>query len=101
MFKGLREWWMYWRYRNVTRRWQLLKPRLHWRRPAPVNTSAFRPRGAAMYMPTRRGNGRGLLFVTGVSAILAVVNALLRPPFALDILLLAGLTYAYLQYGGV
>lgn len=101
VFKGLREWWMYWRYRNITRRWQLLKPRLRLRRQAPVNMGSFRPRGAAAYMPTRRGNGRGLLFVAAVAAVLAVVNALLNPPFALDILLLAGMTYAYLQFGGV
>ena len=28
MFKRLSEWWLYWRYRNITRRWQLLRPRL-------------------------------------------------------------------------
>lgn len=99
MFKGLREWWMYWRYRNVTRRWQLLKPRL--RRQAPVNSASFRPRGAAAYMPMRRGNGRGLLFVAIVSVVLAVVNVLLTPSLPLDLLLLAGMTYAYLQFSGM
>ena len=100
MIKRLRIWWMYWRYRNITRRWQLLKPRLRLRHQPHVR-AAPRMRGTAMYMPTRSSNARGLLFVAVTAAVLAVVNALLGPSFPhfwLDVLLFAGMAFAYMQY---
>ena len=100
MIKRLRIWWMYWRYRNITRRWQLLKPRLRLRHQPHVR-AAPRARGTAMYMPTRSSNARGLLFVTVAAAVLAVVNALVGPSvphFWLDVLLFAGMAFAYMQY---
>ena len=97
MIKRLRIWWMYWRYRNLTRRWQRLKPRLRlWHQPHV--RAAPRARGTSMYMPTRSRNARGLLFVTVAAAVLAVVNALLGPHFWLDVLLFAGMAFAYMQY---
>ena len=97
MIKRLRIWWMYWRYRNITRRWQLLKPRLRLRHQPHVR-AAPRARGTAMYMPTRSSNARGLIFVAVAAAVLAVVNALLGPHFWLDVLLFAGMAFAYMQY---
>ena len=97
MIKRLRIWWMYWRYRNITRRWQLLKPRLRLRHQPHVR-AAPRARGTAMYMPTRSRNARGLIFVAVAAAVLAVVNALLGPHFWLDVLLFAGMAFAYMQY---
>ncbi len=104
MFKRLREEWMYWRFRNITRRRQRLVMRFRARRQ-PSMSGAFRPRtrGAAMSMPTRSGSGsaRGLLFAVVVAAILAVINAA-RAQHGIDlidIILLGGLTYAYLRYG--
>jgi hypothetical protein len=52
-------------------------------------------------MPTRSSNARGLLFVTVAAAVLAVVNALVGPSvphFWLDVLLFAGMAFAYMQY---
>ena len=95
MIKRLRIWWMYWRYRNVTRRWQLLKPRL---RRQPHIRAAPRARGTAMYMPTRSSNARGLIFVAVAAAVIAVVNALLGQILWLDVLLFAGMACAYMQY---
>jgi hypothetical protein len=97
VIKRLRIWWMYWRYRNITRRWQLLKPRLRLRHQPHVR-AAPRARGTAMYMPTRSSNARGLIFVAVAAAVLAVVNALLGPHFWLDVLLFAGMAFAYMQY---
>lgn len=105
MIKRLQEWWMYWRYRNITRRWQLLKPKLRMRRQMPVGSAAFRARGSAMYMPRSRGGGRGLAFIAVVAAVLACVNYLLRlgPSIFnwIDLVILVALSYVYLQYGGV
>ena len=98
MIKRLRIWWMYWHYRNITRRWQRLKPRL---RHQPHVRTAPRARGTAMYMPTRSSNARGLLFVAVAAAVLAVVNALLGPHFWLDVLLFAGMAFAYMQYSHI
>ena len=101
MIKRLRIWWMYWRYRNITRRWQRLKPRL---RPQPHIRAAPRARGTAMYMPTRSSNARGLIFVAVAAAVLAVVNALVGPSFPhvlLDVLLFAGMAFAYMQYSRI
>jgi hypothetical protein len=92
---------MYWRYRNITRRWQRLKPRL-WHQPHV--RAAPRARGTAMYMPTRSSNARGLIFVAVVAAVLAVVNALVGPSvphFWLDVLLFAGMAFAYMQYSHI
>ena len=100
MIKRLRIWWMYWRYRNITRRWQLLKPRLRLRHQPHVR-AAPRARGTAMYMPARSSNARGLIFVAVAAAVLAVVNVLLGPSFPhfwLDVLLFAGMAFAYMQY---
>ena len=101
MIKRLRIWWMYWRFRNITRRWQLLKPRLRLRHQPHVR-AAPRARGTAMYMPTRStSHARGLIFVAVVAAVLAVVNALVGPSFPhfwLDVLLFAGMAFAYMQY---
>ena len=94
---------MYWRFRNITRRWQLLKPRLRLRRQPHIRT-APRARGTAMYMPTRSNHARGLIFVAVAAAVLAVVNALLGPSFPsfwLDVVLFAGMAYAYMQYSHV
>lgn len=102
MFKRLREWWIYWRYRNITRRWQLLRPRLlRLRRPPQMNGSPARARGTAMYVRTRGSNARGLAFVTVAAAVLAVVNYLLGPQLLLDVVLFAGMAYAYIQYARV
>ena len=104
MFKRLREWWIYWRYRNITRRWQLLRPRLmRLRRQPQMPGSPMRPRarGTAMYAPTRSSNARGLLFLTVSAAVLAVVNTLLGPSLVLDVILFAGMAYAYIQYARV
>ena len=103
MIKRLRIWWMYWRYRNITRRWQLLKPRLRLRHQPHVRATP-RARGTAMYMPTRSRNARGLLFVAVTAAVLAVVNALVGPSFPhfwLDVLLFAGMAFAYMQYSHI
>ena len=100
MFKSVREWWMYWRFRNITRRWQLLKPRLRLRRQPHMRT-APRARGTAMYMPTRSSHARGLIFVAVAAAVLAVVNALLGQIFWLDVLLFAGMAFAYMQYSRI
>ncbi|HKO24488.1 MAG TPA: hypothetical protein VJY65_07065 [Chloroflexota bacterium] len=103
MIKRLRIWWMYWRYRNITRRWQLLKPRLRLRHQPHVR-AAPRARGTAMYMPTRSSNARGLLFVAVAAAVLAVVNVLVGPSFPhfwLDVLLFAGMAFAYMQYSHI
>ena len=103
MIKRLRIWWMYWRFRNITRRWQLLKPRLRLRHQPHVR-AAPRARGTAMYMPTRSSNARGLIFVAVVAAVLAVVNALVGPSFPhfwLDVLLFAGMSFAYMQYSHI
>ena len=104
MIKRLRIWWMYWRYRNITRRWQLLKPRLRLRHQPHVR-AAPRARGTAMYMPTRStSHARGLIFVAVVAAVLAVVNALVGPSFPhfwLDVLLFAGMAFAYMQYSRI
>lgn len=102
MFKSVREWWMYWRYRNVTRRWQMLKPRLRLWRPRPNFSSQARARGTAMYMPTRSsGNVRGLMFVVVAAAVLAVVNAVLGASWWLDVILFAAMAVAYVQFTGV
>jgi hypothetical protein len=102
VIKRVREWWIYWRYRNITRRWQLLRPRLmRLRRGAQVPVGTARARGTAMYTPYRNRNARGLGFVAASAAVLAVINYLINPPIALDILLFAGMAYAYIQYGGV
>lgn len=102
VFKRLREEWLYWRYRNITRRWQLLRPRLMRLRHQPqINRSAARMRGTAMYMPTRSSNGRGLAFVAVAAAVLAVVNVLLPSTVAsfwLDLVIFAALAYGYMQY---
>ena len=50
---------------------------------------------------SRSSNARGLLFVAVAAAVLAVVNALLGPHFWLDVLLFAGMAFAYMQYGRV
>jgi hypothetical protein len=101
VIKRLRIWWMYWRYRNITRRWQRLKQRL---RHQPHVRAAPRARGTAMYMPTRSSNARGLIFVAVAAAVLAVVNALVGPSvphFWLDVLLFAGMAFAYMQYSHI
>lgn len=103
MFKRLREEWLYWRYRNITRRWQLLRPRLmrlRLRRQPQFNSGAARMRGTAMYMPTRSANTRGLVFVAVAAAVLAVVNTFtfVRGSFWLDVLIFAALAYGYVQY---
>jgi hypothetical protein len=107
VIKRLRIWWMYWRYRNITRRWQLLKPRLRLRHQPHVRATP-RVRGTAMYMPTRSSNARGLIFVAVAAAVLAVVNALVEqyvgpsfPHFWLDLLLFAGMAFAYMQYSHI
>ena len=100
MIKRLRIWWMYWRYRNITRRWQRIKPRLRLRHQPHVR-AAPRARGTAMYMPTRSRNARGLIFVAVAAAVLAVVNALLGSHFWLDVLLFAGMAFAYMQYSHI
>ncbi len=102
MFKRLREEWIYWRYRNITRRWQLLRPRLMRlrRRPA-VSVGSARARGTAMYSTTRPGNARGLVFAAVAAAILTVVNTLIGTYFWLDLALFAGMAYAYTQYAGI
>jgi hypothetical protein len=107
VIKRLRIWWMYWRYRNITRRWQLLKPRLRLRHQPHVRATP-RVRGTAMYMPTRSSNARGLIFVAVAAAVLAVVNALVEqyvgpsfPHFWLDVLLFAGMAFAYMQYSHI
>jgi hypothetical protein len=104
VIKRLRIWWMYWRFRNITRRWQLLKPRLRLRHQPHVR-AAPRARGTAMYMPTRStSHARGLIFVAVVAAVLAVVNALVGPSvphFWLDVLLFAGMAFAYMQYSRI
>ena len=97
MIKRLRIWWMYWRYRNITRRWQRLKPRLRLRHQPHVR-AAPRMRGTAMYMPTRSSNARGLIFVAVAAAVIAVVNALLGQILWLDVLLFVGMAFAYMQY---
>ena len=102
MIKRLREEWLYWRFRNITRRRQLLQARLRTRfRRQPSMARAFRARGTAMYAPTRSTGGRGLLFVAAVAAILALVNTFLVSNFLLNLVLLAGLTYAYIRTGKV
>ena len=102
MFKRLREEWLYWRYRNITRRWQLLRPRLlRLRRQPQINRSTARMRGTAMYMPTRSSNNRGLAFVAVVAAVLAVVNSFLlrtASPTWPDLIIFAVLAYGYIQY---
>lgn len=107
MIKRLRIWWMYWRYRNITRRWQRLKPRLRLRHQPHVRATP-RVRGTAMYMPTRSSNARGLIFVAVAAAVLAIVNALVEqyvgpsfPSFWLDVLLFAGMAFAYMQYSRI
>lgn len=74
---------------------------LRLRRQPQMHGSPARARGTAMYMPTRNRNGRGLAFVTVAAAVLAVVNHLLGPQFLLDVILFAGMAYAYIQYAGV
>jgi len=108
VIKRLREEWLYWRFRNITRRRQLLQARLRTRiRRQPSMARAFRARGTAMYTPTRGSGGRALLFVAAVAAILAVVNTYFQvalrtgPSLWLDLVLLAGLTYAYIRTGNV
>lgn len=102
MFKRLREEWLYWRYRNITRRWLLLKPRLRARRQPPVGT-ATRARGTAMFYQTRVGSPRGLVFVALAAAVLAVFNTLLgrQGVDLLDIVLFVAMAYAYTQYSGL
>jgi len=104
LIKRLREEWLYWRYRNITRRRQLLQARLRTRfRRQPSMSSAFRPRarGTAMYMPARSGNARGLLFVAAAAAVLAVFNTFVISNLWLNLLLLAGMAYAYIRTGNV
>jgi hypothetical protein len=106
LIKRLREEWLYWRFRNITRRRQLLQARLRTRlRRQPSAGRAFRARGTAVYMPTRSSYGRGLLFVAAAAAVLALVDyvlgAGLHPPFLVNTLLLAGLAYAYIRTGNV
>lgn len=106
MLQRLREWWLYWRYRNITRRRQLLQARLRVRlRRQPSMARAFRSRGTATYTPRRSGNSRGLIFVVVVAAVLAVVNAFLGLGATiwnwLDLVLLAAMIYAYMLMGKV
>ncbi|HZS86134.1 MAG TPA: hypothetical protein VFE42_01420 [Chloroflexota bacterium] len=101
VFKRLSEWWLYWRYRNITRRWQLLRPRLQrLRRQPQFQNIPARARGTAMYVPQRGGRARGLVFVAVASAILAVLNTAIPAGYRtiVDVLLLAGMAYAYTQY---
>jgi hypothetical protein len=53
-----------------------------------------------MYAPQRGGRARGLIFVAVASAILAVLNTAIPAGFRviIDVLLLAGMAYAYTQY---
>ena len=103
VFKRLREEWLYWRYRNITRRWLLLKPRLRARRHQPSVGTAPRARGTAMFYQTRVGTARGLVFVVLAAAVLAVVNTLLHQQgvYWLDIVLFVAMAYAYTQYSGL
>lgn len=104
MFKRLSECWLYWRYRNITRRWQLLRPRLmRLRRQPQMQGAPARARGTAMYVRTRGGNARGLIFAIVAAAALAVINQVIPRSyqFVLDVLLFAGMAYAYAQYSGI
>jgi hypothetical protein len=98
VIKRLREEWLYWRYRNITRRRQLMQARLRTRlrRPPSVNR-AFRARGTAMYTTRGSGNSWGLLFVAAVALVLAVVNTYLAPSFWLDLALIVVMGYAYIK----
>lgn len=101
MIKRLREEWLYWRYRNITRRRQLLQLRLRTRlrrQPSAGRAArAARARGMAMNMQTRSGNARGLLFVAVAAAVLAIVNTFVGLSFLFNLVLLAGLAYAYIR----
>jgi hypothetical protein len=102
VIKRLREEWLYWRYRNITRRRQLLQARLRTRlRRQPSVSRAFRARGTAMYTTQGARNGRGLLFVAVVSLVLTVVNIFLVTSLWLDLALIAGMGYAYIKLGRV
>ena len=104
MIKRLREEWLYWRYRNITRRRQLMQARLRTRlRRQPSVNRAFRARGTAVYTTRGSGNSRGLLFVAVVSLVLAVVNTYFvvdlraSPSFWLDLALIVVMGYAYIK----
>jgi len=108
VIKRLREEWLYWRYRNITRRRQLLQARLRTRlRRQPSVSRTFRARGTATYTTRGSSNSRGLLFVAVVSLVLALVNTyfavVLRagPSLWLDIALIVGMGYAYIKLGRV
>ncbi len=109
VFKKLREEWMYWRFRNITRNRQRLRIWLRQRRPsrAKVNTMPHpRARGAALYSPYRTTGNRGLLFVAIVAAVLTVANVALprlgvTNTLLSDLLLLFAITYAYLRLARV
>lgn len=104
MIKRLREEWLYWRYRNITRRRQLMQARLRTRlRRQPSVSRAFRARGTAVYTTTGSSNSRGLLFVAVVSLVLALVNTYgavalhATPSFWHDIALIVVMGYAYIK----
>ncbi len=109
MFKRLREEWMYWRFRNITRNRQRLRIWLRQRRPSRAKMSTMsrpRARGAAMYSPYRNTGNRGLLFVAIVAAVLTVANVALprlgvTNTLLYDLLLLFAVTYAYLRLARV
>jgi len=107
VFNKLRQEWMYWRFRNITRRRQLLRARFRQRQRKPIVPAAFRSRGVSnayvsSYRPTHRTRGLWLLAIT--AAILTAVNIVLAlsgfgssPRFLLDVAIVAGLAYAYLR----
>lgn len=107
MFNKLRQEWMYWRFRNITRRRQLLRARFRQRQRKPIVPAAFRSRGVSSayvssYRPTHRT--RGLWILAIAAAVLTVANialalAGLRPPlpFLLDVVIVGGLAYGYLR----
>ncbi len=108
VIKRLREEWLYWRYRNITRRRQLLQARLRTRlRSQPSVSRAFRARGTATYTTRGGSNNRGLLFVAVVSLVLTLVNTYFvvalhaAPSLWLDLALIAGMGYAYIKLGRV
>jgi len=105
VFKRLREEWMYWRFRNITRNHQRLRIWLRQRRPSRARVQTMphpRARGAAQYTPYRQTGNRGLLFVALVAAVLTIANVALprlgvTNTLLYDLLLLGAVTYAYLR----
>jgi len=107
VFDKLRQEWMYWRFRNITRRRQVLRARFRQRQRKPIVPAAFRARGVSdayvsSYRPTHRARGLWLLAVA--AAVLTVVNIALASagvraplPFLLDVVIAGGLAYGYVR----